>query len=393
MVILMVLEGEFPPDLRVGNEVSALIESGNEVHLICSTRKNLPAEDRLNGAYIHRYPVSNFIYKSSLGSLIFPFYFNFWRNHITRLFKKYNYEAIHIHDLPLTKIGCEIKRKYRIPLILDLHENWPGLLKHALHTRTLYGRLLFSYNKWIDYEKKMILEADVVITVIEEARDRIASLGVTNEKLCIVSNTVNFENIPSFQRKRRDDNFILFYGGGINWHRGLQIVLDSLKTLEGRNIKIRLEIAGSGSYLEALRKKTNELGLDSLVIFHGQKPLNEMMELLAEADAAIIPHLRNDNNDATIPHKLFQYMYLNIPVISSDCLPLKRIIEETDTGFIYRNDSSGDLASLIEKLHSNRNLLISKGNNGRKAVIERYNWNVDKARLIQAYNNLEKGRQ
>jgi len=40
MKILMILESEFPPDVRVENEIVALTEAGHEVHLACSTRKN-----------------------------------------------------------------------------------------------------------------------------------------------------------------------------------------------------------------------------------------------------------------------------------------------------------------------------------------------------------------
>jgi hypothetical protein len=73
-----------------------------------------------------------------------------------------------------------------------------------------------------------------------------------------------------------------------------------------------------------------------------------MIELLSKSDAAIIPHLRTENNDATYPHKLFQYMYLEIPVISSDCVPLKRILSEAEAGFIYKSNSPGILLSCLK---------------------------------------------
>ena len=44
MKILMILESEFPPDVRVENEMLALTEAGHEVHLACSTRKNRPGK-------------------------------------------------------------------------------------------------------------------------------------------------------------------------------------------------------------------------------------------------------------------------------------------------------------------------------------------------------------
>lgn len=389
MKILMILDGEFPPDLRVENEISALLAEGHEVHLACTTRRNRPEEDRFGKAFIHRKKISTFIYKSSAGCLKLPFYFNFWRKHLSRLFMQYHFDVIHVHDLPLSRLGVEIKKSYKIPLLIDLHENWPGLIKYAPHTRTILGRLVSSDSQWVRYEKEMLELANIVIVVVEEARDRVALLGIDKSKLFIVSNTINFDNFPVCQSKKTETGFSLFYGGGINRHRGLQVVIDAVKLLKKRNISIRFDIAGTGSYMKTLEKKVLELDLISEVIFHGHKPFNEMIELLSKSDAAIIPHLRTENNDATIPHKLFQYMYLEIPVISSDCVPLKRILSETDTGFIYNSNSPGDLAALLEKLYNNRQLLNEKNHNGKNAVLRKYNWSADKERLINAYDNLK----
>ena len=392
MNILMILDGEFPPDIRVENEITALVEEGHVVHLSCTTRRNLPERDKFGKVFIYRKVLSNFMYKSRAGCLKLPFYFDFWRRHLKILLKNNKFDVIHVHDLPLCRLGFEIKTKYKIPLVLDLHENWPGLIKYAPHTQTIIGRLISSNKQWARYEIEMLHKADKVIVVVEEARKRIVSLGVDKEKLCIVSNTLNTDNIPVFIRKREDNEFVLFYGGGINRHRGLQVVIDAIKILKNKNIRIKLVIAGSGSYKETLEKQVSKLDLGSDVSFCGQMHFNEMLELLSESDAAIIPHLRTENNDATIPHKLFQYMYLEKPVISSDCLPLKRILSEADTGFIYKNNSPEDLAGLLGILSNDRQLLNKKRHNGRIAVLKEYNWSIDKIRLLEIYDTLAKGK-
>ena len=112
MKILIILESDFPPDVRVENEMLALSENGHEVHLACSTRKDRPETDTYGKCTIHRKKMSEFIYKSSVGCLKFPFYFNFWREFISGLCKRENFDVIHISDLPLSKIGVEIKRKF-----------------------------------------------------------------------------------------------------------------------------------------------------------------------------------------------------------------------------------------------------------------------------------------
>jgi len=384
----MVLESDFPPDVRVENEILALSEAGYEIHLACSTRKNRASKESWGKAVIHRKAMSAFIFKSSVGCLKFPFYFNFWRKFIFGLFNEEKFDAIHIHDLPLSRIGADVKRKFNALLIIDLHENWPALIKTAAHTQTLAGKLLSSNRQWINYEKTILPEADLVVTIIEEARDRIIQLGIDPQKVCMVSNTINFENLSVTTIKKEKDSLVIFYGGAINIHRGLQIVLEAVKICNEKNSPVSLWIVGDGSFRKSLEEKVSSLNIGLLVKFFGHKPFNEMLELLAEADAAIIPHIRTDNNDASSPNKLYQYMYLNKPIISSDCTSLKRIINETKTGFIYRNNSPEDLSELIMKINNNRSLLIETEGNGRKAVVEKYNWNIDKQRLTSAYKRL-----
>jgi glycosyltransferase involved in cell wall biosynthesis len=388
MKILMVLETEFPPDVRIENEMQALTEAGHEVHLACSTRKNRPEKEGFGKSIIHRKKISAFIYKSSVGCLKFPFYFNFWRNFIFTICSKEKFDTIHIHDLPLSQIGVDVKRKFNTRLVIDLHENWPALIKIAPHTQTVLGKLLSSNTQWREYELKMLPEADKVITIIEEARDRVISLGIESSKISMVSNTINFENLSIQTEKKNPDTLTIFYGGAINRHRGLQLVLEAIKMCVLKNIKIRFWIVGDGSFRKELETISMKLKIDSQVHFWGHKPFIGMLEILAESDAAIIPHLRTDNNDASSPNKLYQYMYLNKPIISSDCTSLKRIINETHTGFIYKNDSSVDLFQLLEKLSGDRKLLDEINGNGRKAVMEKYNWNIDKKRLIEAYRGL-----
>ena len=384
----MLLENDYEKDLRVQREVQALYEAGYEVIVAAITLIDQSYVEKRDNCTIYKKKISPFILKTSVGALKVPVYFNFWRRYTRDILKDYKIDAIHINDLPLSLIGIEIKNKHRAKLVIDLHENYPALIKNAPHTQTFLGKILSSNKQWTEYEQTVLSKADGIITVIEEARDRIINLGINPEKISIVSNTIDFENISIKTRKTGTEGFTIFYGGTINRHRGLQIVLEAIKILKDRNIRIKLKIAGWGSYKETLEKQAVRSGIESNVIFYGQKPFNEMLELLSEADAAIIPHLRTENNDASSPNKLYQYMYFGKPVISSDCVSLKRIINETNTGFIYKNNSPEELTSLIEKLYFNKNILENAGKNGRKAVMEKYNWNTDKKRLITAYNQL-----
>ena len=181
------------------------------------------------------------------------------------MFREVQFDVIHVHDLPLSKIGVEFKEKYSIKLIIDLHENYPAAMEEALHTKTILGRVLSSNRQWRIYEKKILKHADLIITVIEEMKERIAALGIDEKKIIIVPNTLEDENFIVSKKNPNPDYITLFYAGGVNVHRGLQIAIKGLKEVVKKHPQIRLWIIGPGSYIETLKQITTDLNLEQYV--------------------------------------------------------------------------------------------------------------------------------
>ncbi len=389
MKILMVLESDFPPDIRVENEIASLVEEGYQVHIACFShnRHFIIPEDA--GYVIHKKYIPMYTYKSSVGALKFNFYFNFWRRFIRGLFKDHSFDVIHIHDLPLAKIGVEIRREFAARFVLDLHENWPALLAISAHTDTLLGRILVSNRQWRRYEKRMVSEADEIITVVEEARERIAGLGAQREHIHVVSNTLNLERYKFNLHEKDETYFTMIYGGGITYHRGLQTAVKALQFIQERIPNIRLQIVGSGSYLSALKSLAADLGVEKYIEFAGWKPQTELLELMGMADIAIIPHIRSDHTDTTVPHKIFQYMYAGIPILSSDCLPLQRILDETGTGVCFKDQNEQSFYESLLQLFSDKEFLAKIPEKGRHWVEKKYNWRKDGQVLIGIYKSFK----
>jgi glycosyltransferase involved in cell wall biosynthesis len=385
MKILMVLDREFPPDLRVENEIEALSRAGHEIHLACFTRKNAPADETTESCHIHRRAIRDLTYKSSVGALVFPMYFRFWKRFLVDLFAMHSYDAIHIHDLPLLKVGADLKKKYRCSLTADLHENWPAYLRISQHTRSLLGRIMSPDKKWIRYEKEVLQEADHIIVVVEEARERLGGLGLDPGRIHVVSNTLNREHFHAGEASRTGTDRILFYAGGLNYHRGLQDVIRALALVKDALPAFKCWILGTGSYKKDLETLTAELGLGDRVLFHGWVPYDKMTEKLMRADFALIPHLKSDHTDSTIPHKLFQYMYAGKPVIASDCAPIQRIVRETGSGKVYPSGDPEALALLLRQLEQKDYREMSA--NGKKWVDQKYNWEADAKNLIDIYTS------
>lgn len=388
MKILMVLETKFPPDLRVENEIDALTHSGHEITIVSGDREHLSHTDKFGSAQVIRYYIPTFIYKSSIGELNFPFYFSFWEKHLKKILQSQDFDAVHVHDLPLISVIIKLKHKLqkKYKIILDLHENYPDMLKIAKHTQTFLGKMFFNYQQWLDYERDMVLKVDTVITVVEEMRQRIISLGASEDKVVVVSNTFNAKRFTPPERKATKDNFILFYGGGVTIDRGLQYVIKSLSIIAKRIPDIMLWIVGDGSYLDDLKKFASEYSVDKYVKFFGRKSFPDLLELLSHADVALIPHLKSPQTESGIPHKLFQYVVTGIPIVASNCGPFIRILGDNDAGIIYKYDDVEKFSEAIFDLHEKPILSSSITKNAKEILYSQYLWEYDARRLVDIYN-------
>ncbi len=385
MKILMVLESNFPPDLRVENEIDALSEAGHEVHLAC---RELVAGENNNeypGVTIHRKLMPSLIYKSSVGCLKTSFYFGWWKKYLREILEDNKFDAVHLHDLPLSDVIIDLRRQFGFKFVLDIHENYPILLSLSEHIKRFPANILFDLKQWQDYEKDSIEAADNVIVVVEEAKQRLKQMRVQDTKITVVSNTYPDYKFKEIESKEHA-GFTLFYGGGITIHRGLQYVVEAMGKLSKQYPAIVLRIFGKGRYEPELRDLVESTGAN--VVFEGWTPSENLMIELSKADIALIPHVKSEHTDSTIPHKLFQYMAKGIPVLASNCDPIVRIVETSECGLIYEFDNVNELMKQIEKLYNDKNMMLKMGTNGKDAVKQNYLWKYHAEELKELYKAL-----
>src|SRR5439155_14478133 len=117
--------------------------------------------------------------------------------------------------------------------------------------------------------------------------------------------------------------------------------------------------------LELLAKS---LGLGSAVQFPGWVKFEQIWSYISRSTVCLIPHLRTEHTDTTLPNKLFDYMAMGKPVVSTDCAPLERVIKETECGLTFASGDVAGLQAALRTLLSDASQSFIKGQNGRKAV-------------------------
>ena len=393
MRIGMVLGKPFPPDIRLEKEIRALAGAGHTLFVLAGNRGDEPARENASGAIVCRcQPPAAFRRRLDWVRFQSTFGSGYWRNRIARFVQQNRLEALHVHDLPLVGTALEIAASRGLPLVADLHENYPAAKQ--LWSEGSRDPLIWfgdDHRRWERYERRVLPQADQVITVVDEAAERLVSAGtVSAERMTVVSNVEELEWFDALtDATASGDNCVwLVYVGGVRPHRGLDQVVRALAKLP-QGLEVRLRIVGArGRYGRELAALARECGVGERVELVEWQPLEAIPKTICECDVGLVPHRKHAHTDATIPHKLFQYMLASRPVIVSNCRPLARIIEETGAGLVFESGNVSELAGRIAELVNNPGLREEMGSRGRAAAAAKYNWETEGYKLVALYDKL-----
>ena len=399
MRIGMVLPTEFPPDIRVEKEYATLKEH-HEVLLLCPRRGSQAAVEQWKGLTVHRVLTRVQRWRGQL-SLMSWQASALWEKQIERFATDVEPDVLHVHDLPLLGPALRVAARHKLPVVADLHENYPAMLEDA-RRRPWYrltslgsvaSRLLVSIPRWREYESRVVPKADRVIVVIEEAGERLVRTGVSADRIAVVGNYATFDRDSddvSQAPEDRDSRMCIVYAGGFDDSRDLGTVLDAVAALPdavraGMNVHL---IGGTGRNLARLRRHASDLGVDEHVTLTEWLPRAEAELLMSRADVGLVPHVKSEHTDATVPHKLFQYMWRRLPVIVSNCAPLERIVVDAACGLVYESGNSRSLAERLTEMHALDDGGASLGAAGRDAVRQTYNWSNAGDALLDVYRSI-----
>jgi glycosyltransferase involved in cell wall biosynthesis len=396
---MVLAHNDFPPDIRVEKETRALLQAGHRVVIVCENLKGRPRQSQWEGAIVVRLNIPPFFIPRRIFYL--PLYLTFydpcWARVLSKIAERHHIDALHVHDLPMADTALTVGKKMGLHVILDFHENYPAFVRLVFEmSPSLWGRLMYSdTGRWERYEKQCTMEADQVIVVVEEAKDRLVATGVPKDKITIVGNTVDIDHFNSLGALAHlgdgyDDDFVISYVGGIEKHRGLDTAIQAMPKVIEAIPEARLLLVGDGNSRSELEMMAMELGIDDRVVFTGWQSFEKIPAYIGLSDVCLVPHHSNSHTETTVPHKLFQYMLMGKPVVVSNCRPLRRIIEETGGGLVFEAGSNEALANVIVTL-KDKERPLELGAKGKKATFERYNWREESKKLCDIYDRLKRG--
>lgn len=287
----------------------------------------------------------------------------------------------HFHDPELIACGALLKL-FGKKVIFDIHEN----IRLGFKSKSWIPKLFVPFLVFFYYiiERSAILFFDALVL----AEESYLKYYPENKSTLVL----NYPIINKTDVKERiNDHTHLVYVGGVMATRGIWHMLNLVKELKIQNFPIKLTIIGTVYYdvdrqIISIFLKDEQLEDDVKVV--GQIPFEKVKEYLLKADIGLALLKPIPNYKESLPTKIFEYMQLGLPVITSNFPLYKKYVEQEDTGICIDYNNFEDEIDKIKALIGDKERQKEMGANGMKAVEQKYNWNSEFDKLDKLYNRL-----
>lgn len=287
-------------------------------------------------------------------------------------FLEYFYSFVQKEDISYSNVSChyylsgiagiEIKKRFKIPLIMTFHTL--GLMKNLV-ARSEEER---ESNERIEIELKLVREADLIIATSETDCEYIQYLYDGDpEKIKVLTPGVNLDLFkPMDKIKAKNsiraslDKKMIVFVGRIEPLKGIDVLLYALKILRGTHpeLKVCVWIVGGDISHDAEEwppelKKLSEirelLGIHTSVKFVGRKDPKELPKYYNAADLMVMPsHYESFGITAV------EAMACGTPVITTDVTGVSRLIDKKHSILITSANNPIRLSQHISALLCNK---------------------------------------
>ncbi len=226
------------------------------------------------------------------------------------------------------------------------------------------------------YAKWMLGKANKIIANSHFTENLVKKINpaATTVALPLGVNPDFFKPLPI---SRKDDKFKICTLSRVLQFKGHDFILKSLESLpQTYKEKIEWHIAGTGPYLEPLKRLAAKTSLAKQIYFHGFVSDTALPQFYNQHDLFILA-TRQETKSTQVEG--FGLVFLEaqacgIPVIGTKTGGIADAIEEGKGGWLIKQDNQQELKELLQKLIDAPDLVRAAGSKARKRVEEKASW-------------------
>ena len=261
---------------------------------------------------------------------------------------KEKYDVVFTNQTSPVMMSCaaiSYAKKWKTKCVLYCMDLWPASLAAGGVGET---SLLYRFFHWVS--DRIYKRVDRILITSQMFREYFREqFDIPDEKICYQPQYAasDFDSVESAPAD--DGNINLLFAGNIGAAQSLDTVLKAAKLLQKEPLK--WHILGDGSELENLKQMAKDLALDN-VIFYGRKPLEEMPQYYAMADAMLVTLTVDPFISMTLPAKVQSYMAAGKPVIAAANGEIPKVIAASGCGFCANAEDAQGLADAVRQFVS-----------------------------------------
>ncbi|MHB8482348.1 MAG: glycosyltransferase family 4 protein [Nitrospiria bacterium] len=254
------------------------------------------------------------------------------------------------------------------------------LTRHLMTPFSKHTRRMVLFSK-----TKVIAPAQVTFDVLENS-------GLREKNLVRIYNGIDPSPFMTPHGKFRSlyklpaDAFITGIVSNIHHPRGKGhfTIIQSIPEILQCVPKAFWMIGGGGPLLPDLIQQAKDLKIDDRIVFTGNLLPNQVPHFLASLDLFI---LLSYDREGGCPLSIMEAMATGLPVIASHIGGNKEIVEDDKTGYLINPEDKNNLIKNSIYLFENPEKRKKMGEEGKKKIIEFFNYKRMTEETIQVYRN------
>ena len=383
--VCMLAYSNYETDGRVRRYAETLARRGDHVDVIAlSDGTGQLGESTINGVAVHRIQRRELDERNKWAYALRHLRFLLTSTALlTRCQREVRYDLVHVHNMPDFLVFAAWRAKAAgAKLILDIHDIVPELFanKFGAHKNRLYIWLL----KVI--EKLSAAFVDHVIVSNHLWRPKLIARSVPENKCSVFVNNVDQSIFSPHFRTRSDDKIVITFPGSFQWHQGLDIAIEAIAKVRTKVPNVELHLYGNGRLEGDLRALAARLGLNGAVRFFASVPLDQMPQVMANADLGVVPKRADGFGDEAYSTKIMEFMSQGVPVIASRTKIDTYYFDDTVVRFFPSGDVQG-LADAMLELIGRKDLRDSLSAHGKEYAAHN-SWDVRKQDYFDLVDSL-----
>ena len=271
------------------------------------------------------------------------------------------------------------------PVVYEFRSSWEDAA--VSNGTTTEGSLRYRASRWL--ETRVLRSADAITTICEGLRIEAVARGVRADRITVIPNAVDaddFTNVPgeSSLHKTRwglEGRYVLGFVGSFFAWEGLTLLLEALPQIQATRPDVAVLLVGGGVDEPVLRRIVARLGLESSVVFAGQLPHHQVGKAYGAIDLLVYPRLPMRLTEMVTPLKPLEAMAMGKPLVASDVGGHRELIEDGNTGLLFRAGDTGALAEAVLRVMGDVALSERLRDQSQRYVREERTW----ARSVRGY--------